>query len=86
MMNLLPQKDPAKITLASHQVNYHVQPGRLLFFNSYMPHMYSVDSGHEPFRFIHFNIQAIPNGPLGKPVQPTWLQREEEKKKDVKKK
>tara|TARA_R100001530_G_scaffold38055_1_gene29473 strand:+ start:154 stop:936 length:783 start_codon:yes stop_codon:yes gene_type:complete len=85
MMNLLPQKDPSQITLASHQVNYKVKPGRLIFFNSYLPHMYSVDSGYEPFRFIHFNIQALPNGPLGKPGQPTWLQQQE-KKKDVKKK
>ena len=85
MMNLLPQKDPSKITQASHQVNYQVKPGRLIFFNSYLPHMYAVDNGYEPFRFIHFNIQAIPNGPLGKPGQPTWLQQQE-KKKDVKKK
>ena len=86
MMNLLPQKDPSKITQASHQVNYIAKPGRLIFFNSYLPHMYSVDNGYEPFRFIHFNIQAIPNGPLGKPYQSTWLQKEAEAKKNVKKK
>ena len=86
MMNLLPQKDPSKITMASHQVNYQARPGRLIFFNSYLPHMYTVDSGYEPFRFIHFNIQAIPNAPLGKPFQSTWLQKEEEAKKNVKKK
>ena len=85
MMNLLPQKDPSKITLGSHQVNYQVKPGRLIFFNSYLPHMYAVDNGYEPFRFIHFNIQAIPNGPLGKPGQPTWLQQQKNKK-NVKKK
>jgi len=24
--------------------------------------MYPVDMGYEPFRFIHFNCQAIPKG------------------------
>ena len=64
MMNLLPQKDPTKITYASYQVNYEVKPGRLIFFPSYMPHMYAVDMGYEPFRFIHWNCQAIPKGVL----------------------
>jgi uncharacterized protein (TIGR02466 family) len=80
MMNLLPQKDPSKISGASHQVNYRAKPGRLIFFNSYLPHMYAVDNGYKPFRFIHFNIQAIPNGVLGKPAQPTWLQQNAKKK------
>jgi len=61
LMNLLPQKNPANITLASHQVSYRAVPGRLVFFNSFLPHLYAVDSGYEPFRFIHFNMQAIPN-------------------------
>ena len=60
MMNLLPQKDATKITYASHQVNYGVKPGRMIFFPSYIPHMYAVDMGYEPFRFIHWNCQAIP--------------------------
>jgi len=64
VMNLLPQKDAAKITYASHQVNYEVKPGRMIFFPSYMPHMYAVDMGYEPFRFIHWNCQAIPKGVL----------------------
>ena len=64
LMNLLPQKDMTKITYASHQVNYEVKPGRMIFFPSYMPHMYTVDMGYEPFRFIHWNCQAIPKGVL----------------------
>ena len=64
VMNLLPQKDTAKITYASNQVNYTVKPGRMIFFPSYLPHMYAVDMGYEPFRFIHFNCQAIPKGVL----------------------
>ena len=64
VMNLLPEKDKTKITYASSQINYKVKPGRMLFFPSYMPHLYSVDLGYEPFRFIHWNCQAIPKGVL----------------------
>jgi uncharacterized protein (TIGR02466 family) len=64
IMNLLPEKDTSKVTYASAQVHYQAIPGRLIFFPSYMPHMYSVDLGYEPFRFIHFNCQAIPKGVL----------------------
>ena len=63
-MILLPEKDKTKVTLATSQINYTVKPGRLIFFNSFMPHLYSVDNGYEPFRFIHWNIQAIPKGVL----------------------
>jgi len=63
-MNLLPEKDKSKITYASSQIHYRAIPGRFIFFPSYMPHMYSVDMGYEPFRFIHFNCQAIPKGVL----------------------
>ncbi len=64
LMNLLPQKDMSKITYASSQVNYEEKPGRMIFFPSYMPHMYVVDMGYEPFRFIHWNCKAIPKGVL----------------------
>ena len=64
LMNLLPHKDITKITYASHQFNYEVKPGRIIFFPSYMPHMYEVDMGYEPFRFIHWNCQAISKGVL----------------------
>jgi len=65
VMNLLPVKDASKITDSSYQVNYDAKPGRLIFFNSYLPHMYVVDSGYEPFRFIHFNIEAFPKSIVG---------------------
>jgi len=64
VMNLLPELDKSKITYASSAVHYKVQPGRIIFFPSYMPHQYIVDMGVEPFRFIHFNCQAIPKGVL----------------------
>ena len=64
VMNLLPEKDKSKLSLATSQFHYKVKPGRLIFFPSYMPHQYIVDMGYEPFRFIHWNCQAIPNSVL----------------------
>ena len=64
IMNLLPEKDKTKVTYASSQLNYGVKPGRMIFFPSYMPHQYVVDMCYKPFRFIHWNCQAIPKGVL----------------------
>ena len=64
VMNLLPEKDKTKLTYASSQINYQVKPGRMIFFPSYLPHQYIVDMGYNPFRFIHWNCQAIPKGVL----------------------
>ena len=64
VMNLLPEKDKTKVTYASSQINYQVKPGRMIFFPSYLPHQYIVDMGYSPFRFIHWNCQAIPKGIL----------------------
>ena len=64
LMNLLPELDKTKVTYASSAINYKVEPGRMIFFPSYMPHQYPVDMGVEPFRFIHWNCQAIPKGVL----------------------
>tara|TARA_R110000796_G_scaffold74090_1_gene166329 strand:- start:1191 stop:1829 length:639 start_codon:yes stop_codon:yes gene_type:complete len=62
LMNLLPLKDPSKVTHANSQIVYKVKPGRMIFFPSYLPHQFTVDSSKEPFRFIHWNCQAIPKG------------------------
>src|SRR6056300_452637 len=64
VMNLLPEKDKTKVTYASSAINYQVKPGRIMFFPSYLPHQYIVDMGYNPFRFIHWNCQAIPKGVL----------------------
>ena len=64
VMNLLPELDKSKLTYASSSVHYKCNPGKMIFFPSYMPHQYIVDMGIEPFRFIHFNCQAIPKGVL----------------------
>ena len=63
-MNLLPEADKSKVTYASSQINYKVTPGKTMFFPSYMPHQYIVDMGYDPFRFIHWNCQAIPKAVL----------------------
>lgn len=60
MMNLLPEKNQSQITIASSVINFKPKPGDFMFFNSYLQHEFSVDHGIEPFRFIHFNIQAFP--------------------------
>jgi uncharacterized protein (TIGR02466 family) len=56
----LTEKNMNDITLASEKVAMKVQPGKFVFFNSYMEHEFTVDNGEEPFRFIHFNLQAVP--------------------------
>ena len=43
-------------------VHYRPQPGTLLIFPGFLEHEFSIDFGIEPFRFIHWNIQAIPKG------------------------
>ena len=54
-------RDDAKgLWPGTETVNFHPKPGTLLLFPGYMEHEFSVDPGFEPFRFIHFNIQAIP--------------------------
>lgn len=59
MMNLLPEKNQSQITLASSSVHIRPKPGDFIFFNSYLQHEFVLDNGIEPFRFIHFNIQAV---------------------------
>ena len=60
IMIQLPEKDKNKITDASEKISLKPKPGTFVFFNSYLGHEFEVDHGIEPFRFIHFNIQAIP--------------------------
>ena len=41
-------------------VHLKPKPGTLIIFPGYLEHEYIIDHGIEPFRFIHWNIQAIP--------------------------
>ena len=79
MMNLLPQKKPHRVTYASSQINYDVKPGTMIFFPSYLPHQYMVDMGYDPFRFIHWNCQAIPKGVLNVKPKPKGILNVQEK-------
>ena len=60
LMIQLPEKNNNTITYASEKINFKLEPGTFVFFNSYLQHEFAVDNGIEPFRFIHFNIQAVP--------------------------
>ena len=71
LMSKLPEKDNKVVTAATSQVNFDVEPGTCIFFNSYMPHGFHVDNGKEPFRFIHWNMQAIPNSVLNNKIERT---------------
>jgi len=57
MLNL-PIKDHSKLCPAMERQIFSVKSGTLLLFNSWLPHQFSVDNGVDPFRFIHFNLQA----------------------------
>jgi len=41
-------------------IRYKVKPGTLIIFPGFLEHEFAVDFGVEPFRFIHWNIQAVP--------------------------
>ena len=43
-------------------IHFKVTPGTLIIFPGYLEHEFAVDHGTEPFRFIHWNIQAVPRG------------------------
>ena len=59
-MTDLPQKNILDINFSTNKMFYNIKPGTLIFFNSYLPHQFEVDNGIDPFRFIHFNLKAIP--------------------------
>ena len=54
-------KPDLKGVWAGHE-QFHLKPkpGTLIIFPGYLEHEYAVDFGIEPFRFIHWNIQAVP--------------------------
>ena len=58
-MTQLPIKNYSEVTFGSQFINYKPQPGSLILFPSFLEHQFTVDYGIEPFRFIHFNLQAF---------------------------
>ena len=61
LISALPEKDSSQITYASQAVHWQPKPGTLILQPAYITHQYSVGGPNKPFRFIHFNIQAIHN-------------------------
>ena len=59
VMTQLPLKKPEEICFGSDKIHYKPKPGTMIFFPAYLEHQYTVDDGVEPFRFIHFNLQAV---------------------------
>ena len=66
LMNDLPQLNEKKIDHSSTEVNLTVKPGLSVFFPSYLTHEFVPDYGIDPFRFIHWNCQAIPKAFINK--------------------
>jgi len=59
MMTKLPMKNPSEVNYNTASFHLKPKPGTLVFFPAYVPHQFTVDNGSEPFRFIHFNLQAV---------------------------
>ena len=59
MMTKLPMKNPTDVNYNTASFHLTPKPGTLVFFPAYVPHQFVVDNGSEPFRFIHFNLQAV---------------------------
>jgi hypothetical protein len=47
------------MTFGTQLINYKPQPGALILFPAFLEHQFVMDLGIEPFRFIHFNLQAV---------------------------
>ena len=61
MMSKLPEKKKEDVSYASGAVHYKPKPGTMIFIPAYVAHEYAIDNGLDPFRFIHFNLQAVRN-------------------------
>jgi uncharacterized protein (TIGR02466 family) len=59
LMAQLPLKNETEITLGTDKINFKIKPGTMIFFPSYLGHQFLIDNGVDPFRFIHFNLQAV---------------------------
>ena len=50
---------------AGETIHFDPVPGSLVIFPGYLEHEFVIDFGKDPFRFIHFNLQAIPKEFMG---------------------
>tara|TARA_R110000803_G_scaffold92739_2_gene160250 strand:+ start:604 stop:1272 length:669 start_codon:yes stop_codon:yes gene_type:complete len=58
-MTELPLKSNANISPSLGTIKFNVKPGTLIIFPAYLEHGFTVDNGLDPFRFFHFNLQAV---------------------------
>ena len=58
LMNRLPVKKESNFSFANDKIYSKPKPGAMILFPSYLPHHFTVDSGKEPFRFIHWNLKC----------------------------
>ena len=56
----LHMKPNSPVTYGTELIHYRPKPGTLVIFPGYLEHEFAVDYGKSPFRFIHWNIQAVP--------------------------
>jgi uncharacterized protein (TIGR02466 family) len=59
IMSQLPLKNANEVSFGNPLINFKPVPGTLIMFPSFLEHEFSLDLGIEPFRFIHFNLQAV---------------------------
>jgi len=56
----LPQKDITKVTAASDEINFTVQPGDLIISNAYLQHSFSQHENEvQPTKFVHMNMSVF---------------------------
>lgn len=60
VMCALPEADMSNATTASVAINFTPKPGMLMFANSWLPHSFNRNPSDKPFKFIHFNLVAVP--------------------------
>ena len=56
----LEERKPLEVTDSSPFIHCKVEPGSIIIFPGYLPHEFSLDSGKDSFRFIHWNFQFLP--------------------------
>jgi len=59
-LKMKPNLDKTTILTGEELVHFKPVPGTLIIFPGFLEHEFSVDHGKEPFRFIHWNAQAVP--------------------------
>jgi hypothetical protein len=57
---ILPKSFSEKETSADNIIHMHPKKGFFVFINSWLPHSISRNQSQNPFRFVHYNISAVP--------------------------